>query len=172
MMPSHMRKIIWLSLFYALYFLWHVACGMWHDVICPGGRERYFPDFVFPFHHLLPPASSYSSIIHLSLSPHQKMPCKNSGPDVTPEPNNVTLLNQPEIYKTNIKSFTIPLFSWFQSLLKCTRNLTSHSCSLRTIAFASATTNVNVINILTGNQSPVSLPISVEVVVWTKIREG
>ena len=110
MMPSHMRKIIWLSLFYALYFLWHVACGMWHDVICPGGRELYFPDFVFPFHHLLPPASSYSSIIHLSLSPHQKMPCKNSGPDVTPEPNNVTLLNQPEIYKTNIKSFTIPLF--------------------------------------------------------------
>ena len=109
-----MRKIIWLSLFYALYFLWHVACGMWHDVICPGGRERYFPDFVFPFHHLLPPASSYSSIIHLSLSPHQKMPCKNSGPDVTPEPNNVTLLNQPEIHKTNIKSFTIPFFSGFR----------------------------------------------------------
>ena len=92
------------------YFMLCIFCGMWHDVICPGGRERYFPDFVFPFHHLLPPASSYSSIIHLSLSPHQKMPCKNSGPDVTPEPNNVTLLNQPEIYKTNIKSFTIPLF--------------------------------------------------------------
>ena len=65
MMPSHMRKIIWLSLFYACIF-----CGMMSLV---QGTWTLLSKFGFPFPP--PPASSYSSIIHLS-SPTKRYPAK------------------------------------------------------------------------------------------------
>ena len=81
MMPSHMRKIIWLSLFYACIF-----CGMWHDVTCPGDVNA-----TFQIWFSLSTTSCFILLIHNpSLSPHQKIPCKNSGPDVTPEPKNTS----------------------------------------------------------------------------------
>ena len=67
MMPSHMRKIIWLSLFYACIF-----CGMWHDVTCPGDVNA-----TFQIWFSLSTTSYFILLIHNpSLSPHQRYPAK------------------------------------------------------------------------------------------------